>query len=128
MSGMTGSALLLINRLENRSTVNQWDLEMLRPGFEQGGINAGDFYKLYNNYQLKRAQSSSLGEDIGTSTVSAFGQADDVMLSANTVDELSLMAKLTYSANYRVKLVSSKTKLLPLYLVVYAKMLSTSHI
>ena len=78
---MTGSALLLINRLENRSTVNQWDLEMLRPGFEQGGTNSGDFFKLYNNSQLKRAQSSSLGEDIGTSTVSAFGQADDVMPS-----------------------------------------------
>ena len=136
MSGMTGSALLLINnRLENRSTVYQWDGEMLGPaldktGFEQGGITSGDFYKLYNNSQLKRAQSSALGVDIGSSTVSAIGQADDVLLPANTVDELSLLAKLTesYCKNYRVKLVNSKTKLLPLYLprhehlVEYAKL------
>ena len=124
MSGMTGSALFLINnRLENRSTVYQLNCEMLGPaldktGFEQGGINSGDFYKLYNNCQLKRAQFSAHGVDIGSSTVSAIGQADDVLLPANTVDELSLLAKLTesYCANYRVKLVSSKTKLLPLYL------------
>ena len=135
-SGMTGSALLLINnRLENRSTVYQWDGEMLGPvrdktGFEQGGINSGDFYKLYNNTQLKSAQSSSLGVDIGSSVVSAIGQADDVMLAANSVDSLRLLAMLTesYCASYRVKLVPSKTKLLPMYhprhthLVDYAKL------
>ena len=120
---MTGSALLLINnRLENRSTVYQWDGEMLGPvrdktGFEQGGINSGDFYKLYNNTQLTSAQSSSLGVDIGSSVVSAIGQADDVMLAANSVDSLRLLAMLTesYCASYRVKLEPSKTKLLPMY-------------
>ena len=135
-AGVSGSALILINnRLENRSTVYQWDGEMLGPamdttGFEQGGINSGDFYKLYNNIQLKAAQSSSLGVDIGSSVVSAIGQADDVMLAANSVDSLRLLAKLTetYCADYRVKLVSSKTKLLPMYnqrhqyLVDYAKL------
>ena len=135
-SGMTGSALLLINnRLENRSTVYQWDGEMLGPardktGFEQGGINSGDFYKLYNNSQLKRAQSSSLGVNIGSSVVSAIGQADDVMLVANNVDCLRLLAMLTesYCASYRVKLVATKTKLLPMshprhaHLVDYAKL------
>ena len=87
-------------------------------GFEQGGINSGDFYKMYNNTQLKRAQSSSLGIDISSSTVSAVGQADDVILAANSVESLSLLAKLTesYCASHRVKLVPSKTKLLPLYL------------
>ena len=61
-AGVTGSALLLLNnRLENRTTVSQWDGEMLGPardttGFEQEGINSGDFYKLYNNSQLKTAQ------------------------------------------------------------------------
>ena len=76
-------------------------------GFEQGGINSGDLYKLYNNIQLKAAQSSSLGVDIGSSVVSAIGQADDVMLAANSVDSLRLLAKLTetYCADYRVKLV-----------------------
>ena len=51
------------------------------------------------------------------------------MLAANSVASLRLLAKLTetYCADYRVKLVSSKTKLLPMYnqrhqyLVDYAK-------
>ena len=135
-TGMTGSALLLVNnRLQSRSTVYQWDGEMLGPaqditGFEQGGINSGDFYKLYNNSQLRTAQSSCLGVDIKSSVVSAIGQADDVVLAASSVDCLRLLALLTesYCASYRVKLVSSKTKLLPLYrpkhlhLVEYAKL------
>ena len=135
-AGMSGSALLLVNnRLENRSTVYQWEGEKLGParditGFEQGGINSGDFYKLYNNSQLKTAQSSQLGVDIGSSVVSAIGQADDVILAANSVDCLRLLALLTesYCKNYRVKLVSSKTKLLPMYhprhahLVEYAEL------
>ena len=119
-AGVSGSALIYINnRLDNRSTVYQWDGEMLGPGkdktgFEQGGINSGDFYKLYNNSQLKNAQASCLGVDIGSSIVSAIGQADDVMLAANNVDNLNLLAKFTesYCKSYRVKLVSSKTKLL----------------
>ena len=102
-AGVTGSALLLLNnRLENRTTVYQWDGEMLGPardttGFEQGGINSGDFYKLYNNSHLKTAQSSSLGVHIGSSVVSAIGQADDVMLAANSLDNLRLLAQLTES-------------------------------
>ena len=139
MSGVKDKALLLINnRLENRSTVYQWDGQMLGPavdgtGFEQGGINSGDFYKLYNNEQLKSAQSSCLGVDIGSSVVSAIGQADDVMLAANSLDCLRFLARLTevYCANYRVKLVASKTKLLPVYLprhsylVDYAKLVNS---
>ena len=101
-------------------------------GFEQGGISSGDFYKLYNNSQLKNAQSSCLGVDIGSSIVSAIGQADDVMLAANHVDNLNLLSKLTesYCRSYRVKLVSSKTKLLPMALprhsalVEYAKVVN----
>ena len=139
MSGVTGSALLLLNnRLENRSTVYQWEGEMLGPavdktGFEQGGINSGDFYKLYNNEQLKSAQDSELGVNIGSSVVSAIGQADDVILAANNVSNLKLLARLTevYCRNYRVQLVASKTKLLPIFLprhsflVEYAKLVNT---
>ena len=123
-SGMDGSALLLINnRLQNRTTVYQWEGEMLGPaqdmtGVEQGGINSGDYYKLYNNSQLKTAQSSSLGVDVDSSVVSAVGQADDVILAANTVENLMLLGNLTesYCTSYRVKLVNSKTKLLAMYL------------
>ena len=64
--------------------------------------------------------------------VSAIGQADDVILASNSIDDLSLLARLTesYCARYRVKLVPSKTKLLPLYkkehkiLVEYAKLIN----
>ena len=139
VAGVTGSALLLVNnRLENRSTVYQWDGQMLGPGqdstgFEQGGINSGDFYKLYNNEQLKSCQASSLGVDIESCVVSAIGQADDVILAASSLDSLSLLSRLTeqYCGNYRVKLVASKTKLLPMYLprhshlVEYAKLVNT---
>ena len=46
--------------------------------------------------------------------VSAIGQADDVLLVSNDIDKLHLLATLTeiYCRKYRVKLVSSKTKLL----------------
>ena len=138
-AGITGSALLLLNnRLEYRSTVYHWDGEMLGPavdntGFEQGGINSGDFYKLYNNEQLKSAQKSGLGVDIGSSVVAAVGQADDVILAASSLISLKLLARLTevYCASYRVKLVASKTKLLPMYLprhahlVDYTKLVNT---
>ena len=54
------------------------------------------------------------------------------MLAANNVDNLNMLAKLTesYCRSYRVKLVSSKTKLLPMALakhsalVEYAKVVN----
>ena len=48
-AGTDDNALILIdNRLANRSTVYEWDKELLGPavdktGFEQGGINSSDF-------------------------------------------------------------------------------------
>ena len=107
------------NRLANRATVYDWNGDLMGPGhdttgFEQGGINSSDFYKLYNNEQLKNAQASGLGVDLGSTVVSAIGQADDVVLAANDVDSLALLAQLTekYCTKYRVTLVPSKTKLL----------------
>ena len=139
MTGMNGTALLLLdNRLKSRATVYQWEEQMLGPatdvtGFEQGGVNSGDFYKLYNNEQLKSAQSSALGVNIGSSTISAIGQADDVILAADSLDSLRYLAGLTerYCSNYRVKLVAAKTKLLPVfkprheYLVEYSKLVNS---
>ena len=55
---ISGTALTFIDsRLSSRATVYQWDGEAMGPaedhtGFEQGGINSSDFYKLYNNEQL----------------------------------------------------------------------------
>ena len=119
-ANITGTALTLIDtRLANRATVYEYDGVLMGPskddtGFEQGGINSGDFYKMYNNEQLKTAQKSELGVNIGSSTISAAGQADDVMLSSNSISNLNLLVTLTesYCRKYRVKLVPSKTKLL----------------
>ena len=75
-------------------------------GFEQGGINSSDFYKLYNNSQLKAAQETEIGVDIDSCVISAIGQADDVILAANDLYDLQLLVRLTenYCEKYRVKL------------------------
>ena len=72
-------------------------------GVEQGGINSGDFYKLYNNSQLEDAQKSGLGVQIGSSKLSntmklsAVGQADDVVLCSNNIYSLQCLLRLTTS-------------------------------
>jgi hypothetical protein len=133
-----GAAITFIDkRLEHRATVYEWNGVLMGPGrdgtgFEQGGINSGDFYKLYNNEQLNTAQDLDLGVDMGSCTVGAIGQADDVLLTANDIDRLALLVKLTehYCAKYRVTLVPSKTKLLAFHtesqrqLAIHAKSLN----
>ena len=96
-----GTALAFIDRrLSNRATVYEWDGEAMGPshedtGFEQGVINSGDFYKLYNNEQLETAQRSELGVNIGSKVISGVGQADDVLLRSSTISDLHLLATLT---------------------------------
>ena len=116
------SVSVIMNRLANRHTVYEWDRTTMGPshdqtGFEQGGINSGDYYKLYNNEQLQLAQDSLLGVDIKSSIVSAIGQADDVILASNCIRNLKLLAQLTetYCKHHRVTLVPRKTKLLVMY-------------
>ena len=121
-TGMQDKALNLIdNRLANRSTIYEWDGTTVGPsedqtGFEQGGINSGDYYKLYNNEQLQIAEESCLGVNIKSSIVSAIGQAYDVIPPSNDIRNLSLMAAHTekYCRQRRVTLVPSKIKLLPI--------------
>ena len=119
-ANITGSALSFIdNRLACRATMYHWDGTTMGPskddtGFEQGGINSSEYYKLYNNEQLDNAQASKLGIDLKTAVISAIGQADDVVHVANTIDDLHLLVTITeaYCRKYRVKLVPSKTKLM----------------
>ena len=138
-AGLTDDSLLLIdNRLASRTTVYEWNRELMGPapdetGFEQGGINSSDYYKMYNNEQLETAQASGLGVDLGSCTVSAVGQADDVLLCSNSIDSLRLLATLTekYCEKFNVKLVPSKTKLLGYsaankdYLLDHAKLINS---
>lgn len=137
-AGVAGAAITIIDkRLENRATVYDWNGTLMGPGiditgFEQGGVNSSDFYKLYNNEQLRTAQASGLGVDMGSSIVSAVGQADDVILVSNDIDSLALLVRLTeyYCAKYRVTLVPEKTKLLAFHtdsqeqLVNYARIVN----
>ena len=73
--GIKDQGLVLIDeRLKNRKTVCEWDRQLMGPirdecGVEQGGINSSEFYKVYNNDQLKLAQSSQFGIVIGPVTV-----------------------------------------------------------
>ena len=123
-SGMPAAAIIMIDkRLRSRTTVYEWEGVTMGPsaditGFEQGAVNSSDYYKLYNNEQLKTAQESKLGVDIGSMVISAIGQADDVILASSSLYNLQLLVTLTeyYCAKFRVKLEPSKTKLL-----VYAK-------
>ena len=115
-----GAAVSFVNnRLSHRKTVYEWDGTMMGPaeddtGYEQGGINSSDFYKLNNNEQIDVAQGSELGVDIGSSVTSAVAQADDVLLLSNSLENLRLLLRLTkdYCAKFRVKLEPGKTKLL----------------
>ena len=114
---MAGSAILYMDssRLANRKTVYEWDGVRMRPaddntGFEQGGVNSIDYYKLYNNEKLSVTQRSELGTNIGSGTISAVGQADDVLLLADDIFSLKLLVILTeeYYHKYRVKLEPGK--------------------
>ena len=117
---MSPATIALIDRrLASRCTVYEWEGNMMGPandttGFEQGGVNSSDFYKLYNNEQLKTAQESKLGVDIGSGIISAIGQADDVVLVSDSLYSLQLLVTLTelYCSKFRVLLEPSKTKLL----------------
>ena len=77
-SGIKDQALLMIdNRLASRSTVYKWDNVLMGPspdvtGFEQGGINSSDWYKLYNNEHLLTSQNSNLGVNIKRMMLSSF--------------------------------------------------------
>ena len=119
-AGVDKSAIIFMdNRLDSRKTVYEWEGVKMGPasdmtGFEQGGMNSSDYYKLYNNDQLTTAQCSGLGVDIGSGIVSAVGQADDVILMSNDIYDLHLLVKMTeqYCRKYRVQLEPKKTKLL----------------
>ena len=82
-------------------------------GVEQGGVNSDSYYKLINNEQLVVSHQSKLGVTIGDITVSAIGQADDVVLTSNNIYSLYNLLHLTvnYCHKYRVDLVYEKTKL-----------------
>ena len=121
--------LYLDNRLRSRHTYIEWQKEILGPirdtnGVEQGAGTSDKIYKLVNNEQLKVAQDSELGVDLGCvvtskggllrQVLSAAGLADDVAILSSSVDNLKMLLHLTkqYCEKFQVKLVASKTKLL----------------
>ena len=119
-TGTTGEELLLINnRLENRKTVVEWDGTMMGPihdqgGLEQGGVNSGDFYKIFGKNQLQLSQDSHLGVRLARNLViSALAQADDTLHSSNNIHRLQNLVQLTvhFCTKYNVELSTEKTKL-----------------
>ena len=123
-SGQTGNSLnYLMNRLTNRVTFCAWEGTIMGPvldehGLEQGGINSGDLYKMYNNDLLKKVQKSKQGVSLGDGLiVSCVGQADDVCLLSNDLHSLNnlLQLTLTYCKQYHIQLCHDKTKLLQIH-------------
>ena len=82
--------------------------------YEQGGVSSGDLYTLYNADQLSVAQDSGLGVDIGVTTISSIGQADDVVLLSTDLAFLNHLLQLTldYCDYHHVILALEKTKLM----------------
>ena len=81
-------------------TVCEWNKTLMGPikdecGVEQGGINSSDLYKVYNNEQLSLAQDSQFGVPLGPVIISALGQADDVVLLANSLHALQRLLDLS---------------------------------
>ena len=116
--GTAGKELLHFNnRLEFRKTMAEWDKILMGPiidqqGVEQGGVNSGDFYKIYSKSQLQMAQDSKLGVQLSRDiTISAIGQADDTALVSNSLHSLQNLLELSlyYCQKYNVELCSDKT-------------------
>ena len=94
------SLLYLDARMANRRTFPQWETTIMGPifdklGLEQGAVNSDRLYKLCNNSQLLEAQQSGLGVNLRGVHVSAIGQADDVVLLANSPTQLACLLHLT---------------------------------
>ena len=119
LCGTSGEELIYINeRLKNRQTYCEWDKCLMGPirdtlGIEQGGVNSDNFYKIHNNEQLSSSQNSNLGVSVGDITISAIGQADDVVLTSNNIYSLFNLLHITlcYCSKFQVSLVPDKTKL-----------------
>ena len=120
LDGTCGHSLIYLDkRLENRTTVVEWDKHLMGPvndeqGVEQGNINSSDQYKIYNNEQFTVAQNSEFGVFIGPECVSSIGQADDSCLLSSDFNKLAHLLKLTlnYCQKYQVVMTPEKTKLL----------------
>ena len=111
MAGTDDEGLLYLDhRLRNRATFIEWDKEILGPihdtiGVEQGGCASDRIYKLVNNEQLKTAQQSKLGVDLGLAVsprgdlsrvvISAIGQADDIALVSSSLRNLQILLHLS---------------------------------
>ena len=119
-AGTTDQGLQYLDaRMANRRTFPQWGTTLMGPicdklGVEQGAVNSDRLYKLINNSQLLEAQDSGLGVELEDVLVAAIGQADDVVLVANSPIKLACLLHLTilYCQRQHVTLVPDKTKLL----------------
>ena len=125
LSGMDGNTTILVDkRLVNRHTYLDWNRTLMGPikdelGLEQGGSNSSEFYKIYSNENLISAQKSRQGIDLGpylgsSQVISAIGLADDTVLAANKLSNLSniLFLVQNYCKKYGVTLSYEKTKLM----------------
>ena len=118
--GTAGDALLFIdNRLGARTTYVEWEKILMGPiedqlGVEQGGINSGEYYKIFGKEQLASAQSTKLGVRLWDQNVAAIGQADDTVIISNSLHSLQSLLSLTlaFCSKHQIQLCVEKTKLI----------------
>ena len=120
MCGTSSSSINYINsRLKSRKTMVDWNKQVMGPifdekGIEQGGPNSGDYYKIFGKEQLTLSQQSTLGVPMpGNIFVSAIGQADDTILTSNSLPSLQNLVQITehFCEKFHVELCIEKTKL-----------------
>ena len=118
--GTINKDLLYINhRLEYWKTYAEWDMTMMGPisdevGVEQGGVNSGDYYKIYGRNEHMMAQQSGLGVKLSRDLViSVIGQADDTALVSNKLHSIQnlLQLSLNYCSKANIELCPEKTVL-----------------
>ena len=118
-AGTAGQELLLINhRLNERKTIVEWAGNLMGPiqdqlGLEQGGVNSGDFYKVFGKSQLQMAQDSCLGIPLAKNLIiSAIGQADDTLHVSNKIHNIQNLLELSNSfcCKYNVELCPEKNQ------------------
>ena len=113
------SLLYMANRLATRRTFLQFSSTLMGPihdqrGVEQGGVNSGDQFQLANNKELVITNNSGLGLNMGETSVSSIGVADDVVLLSPDSHALQSLLNVSQSLTSSRCMVNvpEKTKLL----------------
>ena len=99
---------LIYDMYQEATNQVKWQGDLSRPirllqGVRQGSVLSTDCYKIFINNLLERLEKSGAGTRIGDVYVGAHTCADDVLLAANSVQDLQYMLQIVadYAAEHR---------------------------